>query len=290
MATVLERIVQPKSKKPEAGTINWFNECVREGQRDEFFTKTLVTPGLAAELLKRNADNRPVSDLKVQHYAADMRAGRWSLNGEAIKVSKDGLLNDGQHRLLALIESNTPTVLHFGFGFDRSTRTTLDQGRARTASDYLAMDGFHYATGSAVAARLIIAFERSNGDSISERRYVTNAEVTERVRRDPKITESAAFAQKDFRSYRGLVAHSIMAACHYILSEIDENDANEYLAQVASGEGIRKGDPAYAVRQAFLTARERADSMAIIFNGWNAYRQGRKLSIARPTKNLPALI
>lgn len=46
-----------------------------------------LTPELAEQLLARNTHNRTVSRPRVAQYAADMRAGHWAFNGEAIKIT-----------------------------------------------------------------------------------------------------------------------------------------------------------------------------------------------------------
>ncbi|KAF7277615.1 hypothetical protein GWI33_002970, partial [Rhynchophorus ferrugineus] len=65
-----------------------------------------ITPDLARQYLAFNTHNRNVRSYRVKGYAADMRDGRWTLNGEAIKFSADGTLLDGQHRLQAVIEAD----------------------------------------------------------------------------------------------------------------------------------------------------------------------------------------
>src|SRR5690242_317324 len=75
---------------------SWFNAMVLKGKHERFVvTNVLVTPALAVVMLASNEENRSVSDSYVAMYAQDMQAGRWLLNGENLKVSKDGLLNDG---------------------------------------------------------------------------------------------------------------------------------------------------------------------------------------------------
>ena len=66
-----------------------------------------VTPALATEWLEGNvALNRRLIPNLVTFYAAEMRAGKWRVNGESIKFSKSGALMDGQHRLHAIIKVN----------------------------------------------------------------------------------------------------------------------------------------------------------------------------------------
>jgi hypothetical protein len=291
MATVLERITPAKAKKPEAGTINWLNDCIERGKRERFTQEILVTPGLAAELLRRNPDNRSLKPTKIAHFASDMRAGRWAFNGETLKISKDGLLNDGQNRLTALIEANEVLPFLFVFGVERDSRRTLDQGTARSAGDYLQMGGCSYAKNAATTAKYVMAFERCDGRNLSPRNSITNAEVVARVEADDNIIHAAAYAHRHYKSYRHLVSHSMIATAHYLLSEINSGDAEEYLDQVCVGENIKRGDPAFAVREALARERlYREDALEIIFHGWNRFRSGQTLKLVKSNHSFPALV
>jgi len=68
--------------------------------------KTIITPEKAKELLENNAENqRKINKQRIKKYAEDMKNGSWVYNGETIIVSKSGKLIDGQHRLMAVVES-----------------------------------------------------------------------------------------------------------------------------------------------------------------------------------------
>lgn len=274
-----------------AGTVHWLNECVARSKRERFSDEVIVTPALANIILGSNPDNRNIRPTKLAQFAADMRAGRWALNGETIKIAKTGELNDGQHRLTAIIEANTPIQLLFVFGVERETRTTLDQGSARTAADYLGMQGVQNATVSAAIARLIIAYEQSKGQDIAGTKYVTNAEVLARVADDPAIGTSAHFAQSHAKSTKTFCAPSAIGAAHYLLCREHPGDADAFMKQVCVGENIRKMDPAFAVRERLWTTTKYAgQKLEVIFRGWNAYRSNRTLQIAKVNGNFPALV
>jgi hypothetical protein len=291
MATVatLER---PKSKKIEAGTVHWFNECVARGKREVFSEMVTVTPGLANVILESNPDNRNIKPIKLAQFAADMLAGRWTFNGEAVKISTEGLLNDGQHRLSAIREAGTPHPLLFIFGLARESRTTLDQGAARTAGDYLAMDGIGNGNMAAGIARMVMAFEDGNGRTISKAKEYTNAQVVARVKADPAILAATHYAGNANKYTRGMAIPSIVGSCFYILSGEHAEDARAYMDQVCYGENIRRGDPAFAVRTALVNMErvDKAARMEMIFRGWNAYRQNRPLSLAKSLGSFPALV
>jgi hypothetical protein len=292
---VLELPTKPAQKAkrvPPAGTVTWLNDCIARSKREMVTEVTTVTPGLAEIILDLNPDNRNIKPIKLGQYASDMLAGRWTFNGETIKITKCGLLNDGQHRLRAVVEAGTPQPFLFVFGVDRDTRTTLDQGAARTAGDYLTMDGFHFGTLAAGMARLIMAYEKSKGKTIGAAKDYTNAQIVERVKNDPKIIDAARFAASALKFTKGLVIPSVVGACFYLLSEEHAADADEYMHQVCYGENIRRGDPAFAVRTALsnIERPDKAARMEMIFRGWNAYRQNRPLSLAKSLGVFPELV
>lgn len=291
MATVLERITPRVQKKPEAGTVHWFDECVTRGKREIFSELIVVSPGLANVILGNNPDNRNLRAAKIAQFSADMRAGRWTLNGEPIIVAKSGELNDGQHRLTAIIEANVSLPLIFQFGIDRDTRTTVDQGSARTAADYLGMEGTDNAAVCAGIARLVIAYERSGGQDVAQTKYVTNAEVLARVREDAEIGASARYAMMQRKHTKQFCAPSALGAAHYLLRQENKADADVFMDQVCVGESLRKNDPAFAVRERLWTTTKYAgQKLEVIFRGWNAYRAGRPLKLAKVNGNLPALV
>lgn len=277
--------------QPDHATIQWLKDSIKRGERGIHTARVLVNPGVAANLLERNPDNRGISPTKAEHYATDMASGRWADNGETIIVSSCGLLNDGQHRMQAVIDSNSVLPFTFVFGVPRETRLTVDQGFARTAGNYLAMANVKYSSESATAAKWIIGYERSGGKGISQRSKVTNGEVIQRVRSDDDIIASAAYSVHYYPITRNMFSKTVMTVAHYILSEIHPSEAKAFLDTVALGENIKRGDPAFAVRQAFMSEkRDRQEALEIIFHGWNAYRQNRPLKLAKSYGTLPALV
>lgn len=297
MATALDKfLTKPapaKAAKPQAGTVHWLNKCIERGETETFSEVTTLTAGLAGELLRRNTDNRNLRATKLAQYSSDIRNGRWAFNGEPIIISRDGQLNDGQHRAQAVLETQIPIPVVFVFGVERSSRTTLDQGAARTAGDYLAMDGVADASILASLGRMLIAYRASDETGFIGTNYITNAEVVARVSGDEDCRAAAHFAQRVAKGAREFVSPSIIAFCYHTFAAIDEADAEEYLTQVAYGENLKRSDPAYTVRDRLLSLGRtaRVDKVHVIFRGWNAYRQGRRLAIVKILGgSLPALV
>lgn len=101
----------------------------------------LVTPKIAKEWLTFSEQdeefrNRKLDEARVNQYASDMKAGRWqSETGENIKFAPDGVLIDGQHRLHAIIKSNSSIVLTIAKNVEKSKATVLDTGKQRSIGD-----------------------------------------------------------------------------------------------------------------------------------------------------------
>jgi hypothetical protein len=295
MATVLERPKAPTPIKaataPPAGTIHWLNECIERGKREVFSEATTLNPGLAAELLKRNPDNRNIRQTKVLQYETDMRAGRWEFNGEPVIISKEGLINDGQHRLRALVEANVTLPMLFVFGVEREARLTVDQGAARSAADYLGMEGVENSAIAAGVARLVIAIERERHARLYRESSVTNIEIRRRAHKDGKIAEAARYAAGTYKYTRAFAPPAVIGAAFYLLSEVHPEDAKRFMDHVCIGEELRRDDPAYAVRDALLSLGrgQKGPKLEAIFRGWVKFRAGETLRLAKVLGHFPEL-
>lgn len=137
----------------------------------ELYTvRELMTPERAADILaETNAKlrNRNPSPRAVERYAEHMAHGQWEENGETIKISPEGYLVDGQHRLHAVIMSKATVPLLVAYNVPPSVFQTIDCGRRRTFADALSVRGFEYPRIRAAVTRLVLAY-----DSYVER-YVT---------------------------------------------------------------------------------------------------------------------
>ena len=291
MTSVSDMSLRPQ---PAHGTIHWLNACIEKGKSSVFSEVVTLNPGIAAELLRRNEMNRSVRSVKSAQYAADIRSGRWVFNGEPIIVSDTGELNGGQHRCSAVVDANVSIPVLMVFGLQRESRMTVDQGGARTAGDYAGMAGVPNATHAASIARLILAYERSNGTSFNEASRITNAEVLARIHHDDGISAAATFATTQAGAARRFAPPAVNGFCFYVFSKINPIDAEVYLKQVCRGEGLKARDSAYTVRDRLmnLDTKSRDKRAHIIFRGWNAYRQGRTLTVVKimGEDNLPALV
>lgn len=101
-----------------------------------------ITPEIAKNILDRgNYDNRNVRKSHVQNLASRILRGEWKLTPQGIILHTSGRLLDGQHRLLAVIQAETPVTTTVFTVSDESVFKTLDQGAKRSMSDISGVDG-----------------------------------------------------------------------------------------------------------------------------------------------------
>jgi hypothetical protein len=99
---------------------------------DQFRTETmLVTPDMARVWLQKNKLNRTVNKKRVTLYAEEMKHGRWFLHHQGIAFYEDGTFADGQHRLLAIIESGCSVPMTVTRGLSTESGLMIDAHQQR---------------------------------------------------------------------------------------------------------------------------------------------------------------
>lgn len=137
-------------------------------------TLELVTPKKAEAWLNANKTNRSLREGVVEQYANDMRGGNWTQCTAPIAFYADGDLADGQHRLYAVVESNTGQRFTIMRGLDRKDGLNIDTGLARTLVDNGRISGLDtklshnvIATARAIATGMPSAGRMSNAEKLA---------------------------------------------------------------------------------------------------------------------------
>lgn len=103
----------------------------------------LITPEIAAIYLEQNTQNRRARSIAVKHLAAAMLRGEWVLTAQGISFDTDGRLIDGQHRLMAVIESKMVIEMMVFTEVDPEAFKVMDRGTTRTLSDVTRLSPRH---------------------------------------------------------------------------------------------------------------------------------------------------
>lgn len=133
-----------------------------------FFT---ITPNDAQKIIDADkavrkdnpfiVDNRPLYKSVVEKYSREMTNGNWAKNWDAIVISPEGVVINGQHRLEAVVKSQTTQTMLFIL--DADATLVGDIGKSRSAKDILTISGYDtsglvYSTYGVGAVRAILKY------------------------------------------------------------------------------------------------------------------------------------
>lgn len=254
----------------------WIDRNVRSAEENPVSFPVELTPELAAALLERNENNRNFTESRVQNLVTDILSGRWQFNGEPLIVSRDGLLNDGQHRCRAVVESGRSIRTMISFGFDRESRMTLDQGAVRTAGNYLSMEGLPSGNHMAAVAGLIWMYLEHGRIGSSGNERPTKSQILHIAQSYGDIHDSLLAAGKT----NGVMSKSMLAFCHWVFSRKSHPNVVKYfIDKLIDGTELPPKSPILYARNRLgkdrLTSNEK---LHLVFRAWNAYRRGDKVT------------
>lgn len=278
---------------PQKDAAVWLENAINKSKVAIVTEIVELTPALAQVLLDRNSGNRNVSQNVVDNYARDMMNNAWAFNGEPIIVSDTGKLNDGQHRCEAVISSGVSIPAVIVIGPARESRLTVDQGKIRTAGDYLAMEGHTDAVALAAAANYI--WQHLNHGFLSPSMHFrpTKSELIAFVDAHPNIRESISVAQQ--KGVDAIGGRAIATFAHWTFSRVCGNrtDADVFMDALVKGSNLVARSPILYARNRLMAERGRLkanDKAELIIRAWNASRRGDKVA-SLPVKGgaLPAV-
>jgi hypothetical protein len=240
----------------------------------------MVTPEMAEALLADRGPNRHVSASVINKYARDMEAGRWRLNGQTIKIAKDGRLLDGQHRLEAAKKAKRPFPAIVVEGLAEETFSSLDIGRRRAMNEVLRERGENHTITLASALRWLWMIQ--NGVVLAANSSPTNGELLELFEKHPDIRSSL----KHVAAIREIMGSGIASALHCTFAQRDPMRADEFFARLIDGVQLAEHSPVRHLRERLIRTRSshrvrlaEAERVAISIKAWNAFREDRSVQL-----------
>jgi site-specific DNA-cytosine methylase len=253
-------------------------------------TRTLMFDAdLARAVLEEfNTGNRRVNQRKVTQLADQMRSGEFENTGEPLIISAEGVLNDGQHRLFALVEAGAEIDMDVRFGIPRRAFSKTDTGMSRNPADVLTILGVRHGSDIARAVRLLILHKRGLPESV--RSFVSNDEIARAFDCWKDIADVAEQVSQHVipRSIRGaaLLATAYMASRSPAKAQLDA-----WLEILATGLGAARDNPAYVARERILRANDAPvgtrelllERLGMLIKSWNSFADNRSATVRELT-------
>lgn len=253
--------------------------------------KVEIIPSVAELILENhNKNNIPPNSIKVSQYATDMKHGKFQYNGDSLRFSVDGVLLDGQNRLMASVESGCSFEANIIVGLPDEVFSTIDSGRTRTGGNILARNNSlspYSANTLCQAVRLIMKHERGFSLSTSSTTRRSKAEATldeiqSYINQHTELFEQLDYVVKEYGRGSLLSLARILFLLH-IGSRFNEKYTKEYLKKLVHGEMLEKGETLHLFRSRLVSIKTKttkwtpAEINQTMIKVWNSVgRNGRR--------------
>lgn len=255
--------------------------------------------------------NRQISIYRVNRYAWMMLQGNWKLTHQGIGFDTNGHLEDGQHRLLAIIQAsekgawngsnhippNPKISVQFNvtWGLDPDAFKVIDSGYTRTASQILGMAGHTNTPYLASSARLLYMYDNHK---LNEWGRIT-VPSDSLIAYVDKYNMQECLDRVRILGTLGFVVSSVTAAYCICLRAMPDGPHDSFIDKLFTGANMGVDDPIQALRNGVIKTRQNKSQgrrrnlqvvhMAWYIKAWNDHIGGRVRTIItwRPTEGLP---
>lgn len=261
-----------------------------------------ITQAMAIDLLTLNhvRKNRDVDEKNVTYCSEEMKDANWMFTGDAVRVTTNGNLIDGQHRLWAIWESGVTQQVVIVTGLEEKVFTLIDIGKKRSARDVVSIRDYKgNSVALAYAIKNILLFEKSRrmGSAVNSTK-ISNREVdkfAEDQKRMDLLNGMVELAKAQWIEQRkAYFTAGQWAAIHYILHNLPgcAHKANEFLKGFTYGENLSGTNPIFHLKKVFDNmeymprGKERNTTkgdvftikVKFVFEAWNQWITNTKVS------------
>ena len=136
-----------------------------ETRNHQYSVVETITPEIAKKYLEKNSNNRPLRKTHVEALARDMKRGVFFLSHQGIAFDVNGQLADGQHRLVAIVDSGCPVQMLVTRNVPEDTYKVVDVGAKRSIADALRASRRHIDTATYIT-RILVGRGRVTMDQV----------------------------------------------------------------------------------------------------------------------------
>ena len=246
---------------------------------DEHVAIMFITPQIAEQWLAHNVANRKLREASVAKHVEKLQSGLYQFNGDAIRWSTSGRIIDGQHRLTAIVRTGIPMKSVVVWGIRDEAQVTMDRGDKRSLIDHLSIMGEDSTKILATVLSLSVQwFQQGRRFDLGLRGGVEYEDAYAYLKNNPNVRSSVALIS-DTPKVRKIFNPAHLAFVHWVTSNIDPADADDFVDRLISGRHDYDDDPVWRLRERMKDLREeRADRIfdviPMTFKAWNLYRDG----------------
>lgn len=256
--------------------------------------RVLITPDVAEVILqKANTGNRPLRQVRVEHWRTQIKNGRWRYTHQGIAIDNTGTLQDGQHRLSAAVLEGFTLDINVSVGMDPENFGSIDVGANRTGADTLALLHKEHPNTLAGAVKLILLHDWFGSELRSgTRTKITNDQVQQAVAKYGKSLEEAVDKAHSIRKVPASPKMSpiSLAAGIFEISRTlpkDQPEVEEFLRGFTYATDLPTGDARIALRTYMFNLSNPSnknrkvpvwEQLGVFIKAWNAWMNNRSIT------------
>jgi len=250
-------------------------------------TGVKITPALASEMLIKNTFNRRLRQRTIELYAKQMIEGKWiNDTGDPIRISKNNILLDGQHRLNAVIVSGVTIEAIVIYNLDDNIFSVLDTGAKRTPGDVFYIAGVKNSNILPSIIKRYYLFrnnkQRHNQVWLPE----TNNDLLNEYKKDPDTWDVVARkTNKWYNDFAKILSPAIIGGTFAYFCEFSVNSAVVFFDQLCSGINTSNNVNLLRIKLMQNKASNKkltdTDVLALIVYTWNLCRSGKTVKVLK---------
>jgi len=240
-------------------------------------TTQLVTPDIALEWLTANENNRNLSKKHVALLAGMMKRNIFHFTGDPVQFDWDGRLLNGQHRLNAIIESETSHQMVVVTGLPPESQQYMDAGRKRTPGDQLTL-ALGIRNGNQAAAIVRTYIQWRDDVFLSETRTISVPEIVGWAEANEDLLVDATARARRVTSARIPTSAAVSGAVYIAATKVSASDADVFWSRMADGVDLDATNPILVLRNGIIRRRDRerwtrVEEWAYYARCWNVWRK-----------------
>jgi hypothetical protein len=272
-----------------------------------------LTPEEASKMLaissQHEHSNRGLRKANLERLTHAITSGQWRETHQAIALSPDGVVIDGQHRLNAIVAANQTVRVLIARDVNPDTFDVIDTGAVRSPYDVLTMAGMTNAAKLAASCRYLLVYDDVVGslDSFGTHRpKFSSADILALARSDRgrELTSSLNAAsvvalglgRAGFATWLGVVIQLMRE------SPVDDGLCLEFVERLRDGANLKVGSPILSLRRYIIgdgglikaNGGERAQmGMGSCIKAFNAWLEGADrtlFSFRTGLERMPAIV
>lgn len=197
-------------------------------QPEPHVTRMTITPNMASNWLEHaNTNNRAVRESHVKQLARDMSQGRWRLTHEGIAFDPHSVLIDGQHRLWAIVMSDTPVEMHVWFNITPEALEVINRGKTRSLADQLRLSRQHGRVTRSHTSVLVAMLGGMSGPVT-----MTGPEASEALARHGDAVQFAIQTLPSGRYVANATTRAVLARAYY---SVDQDRLRQFGQMLCTG-------------------------------------------------------